>query len=67
MGSATSGDKKMTSWTTGHCSTGKRSFTTRKAGKLASKSAGKSGLGHMRVYMCHECGTFHIGHLKKID
>ena len=66
MSSSTSGDKTLNAWTTGRCSTGKRSFVTRKAGKMASKSAGKSGLGHMRVYICNECATFHIGHLKHI-
>ena len=47
----------------GVCSSGKRAFVSRRAAKEMVKHLAKVGEGHLRPYVCRECGGWHVGHL----
>jgi hypothetical protein len=57
--------RQAESWATNDCSTGKRTWPTRKGAKTAMATYKRQGADAMSPYQCDECELWHIGHLPK--
>lgn len=57
------GHSSRARWVINGCSSGKRAYESRNDAKKVAGQKRRRGQARMSVYLCAECGKFHIGHL----